>query len=220
LKRAIATLSSDQQHIAIEARTNNYETIIAERQEIEDSNKRMEDVHLESIRSVDVAKEELNSANRSRTTAEQEKLLANKAAINQVEGDVNDKAQEMQQLATDNQQAMEVEKSRYQAENSAMKMKADAKRDDSMNELDRIELNKPKDYQDYSRSKLAMEYPEGVTEESYTEGNKVIIRRVVVTGNKADDYSKVIAKWGTFYFRNGQSITEQIWISNTTSADG
>jgi len=37
----------------------------------------------------------------------------------------------------------------------------------------------------------------------------------VVRGNKADEYSKVIAKWGTFYFKNGQSITEQIWTNGT-----
>ena len=39
--------------------------------------------------------------------------------------------------------------------------------------------------------------------------------RLVVNGNKADEYSKVIAKWGTFYFKNGQSISEQIWSVNT-----
>lgn len=82
-------------------------------------------------------------------------------------------------------------------------------------QLDRTPLNQPKSFNDYNRSKLATEYPQGVTEESYTEGNKVIIRRVVVNGNKADEYSKVIAKWGTFYFKNGQSISEQVWIRDT-----
>jgi len=82
-------------------------------------------------------------------------------------------------------------------------------------ELDNTIANQPRGAADRNRSKLAHEYPEGVTEESYTEGNKVIIKRVVVRGNKADEYSKVIAKWGTFYFKNGQSITEQIWTNGT-----
>jgi hypothetical protein len=77
----------------------------------------------------------------------------------------------------------------------------------------------PMDHQrassDYGLNKLASQYPQGVTEESITQGNKVIIRRVVVDGNKADEYSKVIAKWGTFYFKNGQSISEQVWTVNT-----
>lgn len=81
--------------------------------------------------------------------------------------------------------------------------------------LDATPVDQPRDFADYNRNKLAQEYPPGVTEESYTEGNKVIIRRVVVNGNRGDEYSKVIAKWGIFYFKNGQSITEAIWTRET-----
>jgi hypothetical protein len=81
--------------------------------------------------------------------------------------------------------------------------------------LDATPVDQPRDFADYTRNKLAQEYPQGVTEESYTEGNKVIIRRVVVNGNRGDEYSKVIAKWGIFYFKNGQSITEAIWTRET-----
>jgi len=83
--------------------------------------------------------------------------------------------------------------------------------------LDNLPRNQPRSEEDYNRSKLAQEYPPGVTEESYTEGNKVIIRRVVVVGNKADEFSKVIAKWGTFYFKNGQSISEVTWSKETAN---
>ena len=38
---------------------------------------------------------------------------------------------------------------------------------------------------------------------------------VVVQGNRANAYSKVIAKWGTYYFKDGQPISEQIWTVNT-----
>jgi hypothetical protein len=70
-------------------------------------------------------------------------------------------------------------------------------------------------FAEVNRSQLAREYPPGVTEESYTEGNKVIIRRVVVDGDRADEYSKVIAKWGIFYFKNGHSISEAVWARET-----
>jgi hypothetical protein len=82
-------------------------------------------------------------------------------------------------------------------------------------QLDRLPLNKEHPVDDINRSKLASEYPQGVTEESYTEGNKVIIRRVVVRGNKADNYTKVIGKVNTCYFKNGQIITEWIWSRDT-----
>ena len=81
--------------------------------------------------------------------------------------------------------------------------------------MDATPKDQPRDFANYNRNKLAQEYPEGVTEESSTEGNKVIIRRIVVKGNRADEYSKVIAKWGIYYFKNGQSITEAIWTRET-----
>ena len=73
----------------------------------------------------------------------------------------------------------------------------------------------PKSYDQYYLNKLAQEYAEGISEESYTQPNKIIIRRVVVKGNKADDYHKSISKWGTYYFKNGISITKYIWDRDT-----
>ncbi|MCB0794756.1 MAG: hypothetical protein KDB88_08470, partial [Flavobacteriales bacterium] len=144
--------------------------------------------------------------------------------------DRNDQAREEVLAMADAQRAMQERGSQLAEENRSRI--ADAKElnskresllmekaaDQRLSERERLQdtpLNKQKDFADYNRSKLAQEYPPGVTEESYTEGNKVIIRRVVVSGNKADEYSKVIAKWGTFYFRNGQSISETIWTSET-----
>lgn len=84
-----------------------------------------------------------------------------------------------------------------------------------MEQLGQVSTEHAKPFAQNSPNKLATEYPQGVTEESYTEGNKVIIRRVVVQGNRANAYSKVIAKWGTYYFKDGQPISEQIWTVNT-----
>ncbi|MCB9164731.1 MAG: hypothetical protein H6592_09940 [Flavobacteriales bacterium] len=113
------------------------------------------------------------------------------------------------------QREVEDEKVSQQAREAVYTGNSANARNAAKERLDDIPLNQPRGFADHNRSKLAQEYPEGVTEESYTEGNKVIIRRVVVNGNKADEYSKVIAKWGTFYFKNGQSITETMWRAGT-----
>jgi hypothetical protein len=60
-------------------------------------------------------------------------------------------------------------------------------------------------------SELAENYPQGVTEESSTLGNKVIITRIVVSGMRGDEYKKVVDKAGEYYFKNGYSITENTW---------
>ena len=82
-------------------------------------------------------------------------------------------------------------------------------------QLGNLSTNEQRSFADYNRGELANQYPQGVTEESYTEGNKVIIRRIVVQGNKADEYKKVIAKVGTSYFKNGLSITGWVWARDT-----
>jgi hypothetical protein len=116
---------------------------------------------------------------------------------------------------TEKWSALEAAKRAEQAREAARSQAAAEQRERTKAALDNTPLVQPRAFADHTRSKLAQEYPQGVTEESYTEGNKVIIRRVVVNGNRADEYSKVIAKWGTFYFKNGQSITNQIWSKET-----
>jgi hypothetical protein len=120
-----------------------------------------------------------------------------------------------QEILVEKQRSVEAEKRAEQARGSARIQAAAQQRERTKAALDATPLVQPRAFAEHTRSKLAQEYPEGVTEESYTEGNKVIIRRVVVNGNRADEYSKVIAKWGTFYFKNGQSITEPIWKKET-----
>lgn len=66
------------------------------------------------------------------------------------------------------------------------------------------------------RSLLAIEYPEGVTEEYFIEGRKNIIRRIVVLEGYAIEYRKVAHPWGSiFYFKNGMSISRYVFDLET-----
>ena len=112
-------------------------------------------------------------------------------------------------------EALEEEKRARMAREAAIARTSEQIRERNKQQIDATPVGQQRAFADYNRNQLALDYPQGVTEESYTEGNKVIIRRVVVNGNKADEYSKVIAKYGIFYFKNGQSITEMIWANET-----
>ena len=65
--------------------------------------------------------------------------------------------------------------------------------------------------------KLAQFFPEGVTEKVYEQKDsngdvvEVTIIRIVVRGNKADEYKKVRSKWGVGYFKNGGVISQNTW---------
>ena len=54
-----------------------------------------------------------------------------------------------------------------------------------------------------------------VTEDKIIEGNKIVIVRTVTQGDQVDTYKMVVAKWGTFYFKNGKSISQLTWERET-----
>ena len=114
-----------------------------------------------------------------------------------------------------NAEALAMEKSRYSDHAKQLRDRADGSRMATQEELANLSNGERQPSGAVNRGQLANDYPQGVTEESYTEGNKVIVRRVVVQGNKADNYTKVIGKSHTYYFKNGQSITEWIWAKET-----
>lgn len=66
------------------------------------------------------------------------------------------------------------------------------------------------------QKELGEQFPNGTTEEMYTEGNKTIIKRIVVLNNLGNEYKKVVHNWGgVFYFKNGEAVTERVWIQET-----
>ncbi len=98
------------------------------------------------------------------------------------------------------------------------KVMAEERRKENKEALEGMQSSKPKAYSEYFRTDLAENYPQGVSEESSTLGNKVIITRIVVKGNKGDEYKKVLDKAGNYYFKNGQSISENTWDRDTIEA--
>ncbi len=115
-------------------------------------------------------------------------------------------------------QQFEQQKERYASNTQDRQQMADKRREDAMKEARMLFENSPKEYADYYRSLLAVTYPQGVSEESSTMGNKVIITRIVVKGNRGDEYKKVLDKSGNYYFKNGLSISENTWSRETIDA--
>lgn len=69
--------------------------------------------------------------------------------------------------------------------------------------------------EEYQRE-LADKYPSGITEEVSTEGNKTIVKRIVVREGRGNEYKRVEHGWGgVFYFKNGDAVTERVWKAET-----
>lgn len=112
-------------------------------------------------------------------------------------------------------QYIQAEKDRQGSALEDRKLLADEKRLANLEELRKLLEKDPAAYTERFRSELANNYPQGVTEESSTLGNKVIITRIVVKGTKGDEYKKVLDKSGNYYFKNGFSISESTWNRET-----
>ncbi|GIR57572.1 MAG: hypothetical protein CM15mP65_01530 [Crocinitomicaceae bacterium] len=97
------------------------------------------------------------------------------------------------------------------------------KKGDYMNaqRLDEMKSKTALSNTDVNTQKLALEYPEGITEKMFQRTNsrgdiiEVTILRIVVRGNKGDEYKKVKSKWGESFFKNGGITTEYIWDTET-----
>ena len=61
-----------------------------------------------------------------------------------------------------------------------------------------------------------VDLPQGLYESSYKIQNGIVIERTLRTGNKVIHYRKVMMKTGTYYFRDGVSITSAVWRLETT----
>ncbi len=68
-----------------------------------------------------------------------------------------------------------------------------------------ITTTPPEDLDGY-RKLLGENYPEGVTKETIKEGNKTFYRTVIVKNKMGDEYLKVDARFGVFFFKNGLTI--------------
>ena len=97
------------------------------------------------------------------------------------------------------------------------------KRGDYLNaqRLDEMKSKTALSNTDVNTQKLALEYPEGITEKMFQRTNargdiiEVTILRIVVRGNKGDEYKKVKSKWGESFFKNGGITTEYVWDTET-----
>jgi hypothetical protein len=132
------------------------------------------------------------------------------------EKDENDQLKEGKDL-NQRKNAMEIEKTKQDQEYGEMEMEMESanKRYESRKSAFEKKVGEPKDEKDYLPVPGTEELKEGVTEESYQLGNKMVTERSVKVGNKVDNYKKVVSKTGIYFFCNGRSITEQAWRQAT-----
>ncbi len=215
LKDRVAESEAERRERSSQASTQQYELKRVTQDKVAERQVQLAERQASATGQVVQEAEQVHASEARRMERSAERSLAERSQVERV---IDQEAQRQGRGAALNEErlrAIEDQKRATLAREMGYARNSEAARARTKELLDATPVDQPRDFALYNRNKLAQEYPPGVTEESYTEGNKVIIRRVVVNGNKADEYSKVIAKWGVFYFKNGQSITEAIWTRET-----
>ena len=64
---------------------------------------------------------------------------------------------------------------------------------------------------DHFLNELAKQYPEGITVENYDSKGKKVKRVIVNRGGLAHEYIEAKYSYGTYYFRDGRSISSQVF---------
>lgn len=112
-------------------------------------------------------------------------------------------------------QAIENQKTSVELKTAEQQQKSEAMRNSNNEKLHAKSRGEQKSPDDYLIVEGTETLPEGVTENSYKLGEKMVTERTVKIGNKIDKYRKVVSKTGTYYFKNGKSITEGTWKQET-----
>ena len=82
------------------------------------------------------------------------------------------------------------------------------------NELRKLKFTNAAEEKNYY-TKLAKKYPDGVTSEKYTLGNKKITRKIVVKRGLAKEYRETKTPYGVFYTKNGGNISKVLFVRET-----
>ncbi len=98
---------------------------------------------------------------------------------------------------------------------------AQNKIDEGMKDIEVIKSQKSTKFSDANENYLASQFSEGVTEKTFQRKDKndnvieVTTIRIVVKGNKGDEYKKVATRWATNFFKNGRPTSAQVWDTDT-----
>ncbi len=143
---------------------------------------------------------------------------ANKTIHNSYANVGNNTAREIEKREDNINKLVDVNKT-LQAKNAADNIGQQEKHHDAAGELSKV-TNEPKQRSKVANS-LGEEYPEGVTEESFTQNDKdglmkaIITRRIVVIDGHADVYIRTQTLNGITYSKNGTPSLSHVWSSET-----
>jgi len=154
-------------------------------------------------------------SNDDKSKAAYERLKNASMEVDSQKADAREQNEKNKSITTDKANAIAKQKSELELQRMEKQVEETQRHFERRKELYEKANGPPEDGSIDTTEPLA----EGVTENSYKLGNKMITERTVTIGNKVNTYKKVVSKTAIYYFKNGKSITEVTWKMETLSND-
>lgn len=174
-----------------------------------------EDIRLKNIEEIENKKEDLKTFNSSNSADQQRRIEASSENISDMRATQKQYLNKGEDIANSNYSNLQSETEMRKMETEAWKDKSQLKRELELEEINHTKWPGEKDPYDYVETNRSRSFSQGVTEETYDEGSNKVVKRTVVVGNKVEEYKMVITNHGTYYFKNGESITKSTWNTST-----
>lgn len=178
------------------------------------------EAYKENVKDVQYEKEDVEFYTKKYSENQDAQIESSISEVNDIEDSMKRMSENDVEETKDAYNKLSNENEMREVEVDRWKNSSDLKREQANNEIRGSEYSGKKEDHDYSPGTLANQYQQGITEESYTEGNNQVVKRIVVSANKADEYKMVVTKSGTYYFKNGNSITKNTWNRESSKKSG
>ena len=174
-----------------------------------------EDIRLKNIKEIENKKEGLKTFNSDNSANQQKRIEESSENIIEMRKTQIQNYDKGEEMANSNYSNLQSETEMREMETEVWKDKSQLKRELELEEINHTKWPGEKDPYDYVETDKSRGYKQGITEETFDEGNNKVIKRMVVKGNKVDEYKMVVTNHGTYYFKNGESITKSTWNTGT-----
>ena len=178
-----------------------------------------EDNRLINIEEIKNKKEDIKTFNNSNSADQQQRIEESSEYISEMRKTQNQYHNKGENIANSNYSNLQSETEIREMETELWKDKSQVKRELEMEEINHAKWPSEKDPYDYVETNKSKSYNQGVTEETYDEGSNKVVKRTVVIGNRVDEYKMVVTNHGSYYFKNGSSITKSTWNASTENVN-
>lgn len=214
---------ADAQRAAFNEETEKYvrnEAIILEQVKVNEEIKVIEnEAHAEKVAYVDLMDKKANIQTQEGLAGDEEERLLARQGIEQIYNSTGQYSEEQNLKLKENGVAIEDVVKTIRANDYSSGLSQTEKHQSAQDAIDKVDNRVPEKQE--GANSLGSEYPEGVSEESFTKNDQnglmtaVVTRRIVVIDGHADVYLRTQTMNGITYTKNGVPIVSHVWSKET-----